>query len=65
MPKADTAEVKVAEVKAKEEKFVAVFGGPLVDPTNNTVFTGEQKVAVRTGWLDFQIANGKIAVVEA
>lgn len=58
------AKAEKAVVKSVEEQFVAVFGGPMIDPTNGAVFTEYPIPAARTGWLDYQIASGKIAVAE-
>lgn len=53
---ADTAE-------KKDGVFVAVYG-LMIDPESGIRFDNEGKRSARTGWLDFQIANGKIEEVK-
>lgn len=60
MTKAASKTAAAAEKVA--ERFVAVFGGPIIDPENGTVYGTEPKAGARTGWLEYQIANGKIAL---
>jgi hypothetical protein len=46
-------------------KYVAVHGGPMIDPHSGIAFDSDPKESALTGWLDFQIASGKIAAVAA
>lgn len=57
----------MAEAKTKTDKasLRAVFGGPMLNPLTEDVFTGEaSKPVVIDDWLKVQIEAGKIAVVE-
>lgn len=61
--KAPEADPVAAEPKEKE--YVAVFGGPMIDPDSRVRFTGAPAFAPMTGWLEAQIEAGKIREQES
>lgn len=61
----DQSNDKAPEAGVVEAKYyVAVFGGPMIDPTSHAVITGVPTLAPLTGWLQSQIDAGKVAEAE-
>lgn len=50
---------------AKKQSYRAVFGGPMVNPLTEDRFTGEpSKLVLADAWIDLQVNEGKLEVVE-
>lgn len=61
---ADIAKAELdAKIRAEEPAayYYAVFGGPMIDPDTNKVFTGTPIKSHLTSWLQLQISQGKMA----